>query len=150
VDYQVKLTTKGKYGLRVMLELAMNYGGGPILVDRIAKRQEISGNYIHVLVTALRNAGLVRTTRGPGGGYELRQAPEEVSVLQIIEALEGKALADECVDAADASHLASAATVRDLWCEVFEMVEDFLSRQTLADLVKKQRAVQEAQVMYYI
>jgi Rrf2 family protein len=146
----VKLTTKGKYGLRVMLELALNHGHGPILVNKIAKRQDISGNYIHVLVTALRKAGLVRTTRGPGGGYELREAPQGVSVLQIIEALEGKQPWGGCVDDAETSEGASALAVRDLWCEVVQMVEDFLSSQTLADLAKKQRAIEEAQLMYYI
>ncbi len=146
----MKLTTRGEYGLRVMLELARNRGSGPILVDHIAKRQDISGNYIHVLVTALRKAGLVRTTRGPGGGYALNVTPQGVSILQIIEALEGRRPWGECTDDAEASRQASASVVRDLWCEVVRMVEDHLSSQTLADLVKRQQAAEAAEPMYYI
>lgn len=145
----MKLTTKGKYGLRVMLDLALNHGNGPILADNIAARQDISGNYIHVLVTFLRKAGLVRTVRGPNGGYELRQDPRDISVLQIIEALEGHPWG-ECPDETDGAHIPPAASVREIWCETVRMVETFLSRRTLADLVKKELAIQEAQLMYHI
>ena len=80
----MKLTTKGRYGLRVMLELALNEGQGPVLVDKIARNQDISGHYIHVLVTALRKARLVSAVRGPNGGYELIKDPRHISIMEII------------------------------------------------------------------
>jgi Rrf2 family cysteine metabolism transcriptional repressor len=146
----MKLTTKGRYGLRVMLELAMNQGGGPMLVETIAKKQDISPNYIHVLVTALRNAGMVRTIRGPNGGYELGQHPQNITILKIIEALEGKQTWVECVDDACACPKAPSCAARDLWREVIGSVEGLLSSRTLADLAEQQRAKQEAHLMYYI
>jgi Rrf2 family protein len=150
VEYEVKLTTKGRYGFRVMLELALNHGNGPISVETIAARQDVSGNYIHVLVTALRRAGFVRTVRGPNGGYELKTDPCRISLLQIIEALEGSKPWGDCIDEPEVVPNGSISVIRDLWCEVVQMVEGFLSSQTLADLAEKQRAAQEARLMYYI
>ncbi len=146
----MKLTTKGRYGLRVMLELALHHGGGPIAVETIVKKQNISGNYIHVLVTALRKAGLVRTTRGPNGGYELRQDPNQVTVFQVIQALEGEPSWGDCMEDDDNDSQASACVTRDFWCEVSQLVQGFLSSRTLADLAGEQRARQEAYLMYFI
>jgi Rrf2 family cysteine metabolism transcriptional repressor len=146
----MKLTTKGRYGLRLMLELALNHGKGPILVDSIAKNQGISGKYIHVLVTALRNAGMVRATRGPNGGYELGRNPEKINILEIIDTLEGKNNWVECVDNDCACPRSKTCAARDLWTEVVEAVEGILSKRTLADLADKQRAKQEPTLMFYI
>ncbi len=146
----MKLTTKGRYGLRLMLELALNHGRGPILVDHIAKNQEISGKYIHVLVTALRNAGMVRATRGPNGGYELGRNPETISILEIVEALEGKNTLLECVGDSCSCPRAKTCAARDLWVEVVETMDGILSKRTLADLAEKQRAKSEPSLMYYI
>jgi Rrf2 family protein len=89
-DPLMKVSTRGRYGLRVMIELAAQYGNGPVLVDGIAKNQEISGKYIHVIVSGLRSAGLVRSVRGPNGGYELTRSPSRITALDVISALEGK------------------------------------------------------------
>jgi Rrf2 family protein len=146
----MKLTTKGRYGLRVMLELALNHGKGPILVDNIAKNQGISGKYIHVLVTALRNGGMVRATRGPNGGYELGRNPENINILEIVEALEGKNAWVECVDNACACPRSKTCAARDLWSEVVDTVDGILSKRTLADLADSQRAKEEPTLMFYI
>ena len=146
----MKLTTKGRYGLRVMLELAMNRESRPMAVDVISKNQDISPNYIHVLVTALRNAGMVRTVRGPNGGYALGQDPKNITILKIIEVLEGKQSWVECLDDACACPRAPSCAARELWREVIDSVEGLLSSRTLADLAEQQRAKQEAHLMYYI
>lgn len=146
----MRLTTKGRYGLRVMMELAMNEGRGPVLVDTIAKNQDMSGKYIHVLVTALRNAGMVRATRGPNGGYELAMNPNELNVLKIVETLEGKTPWVECLDDACICPRSGSCAPRDLWQEVVNAVDKVLSGCTLADLADKQRAKQLDPLMFYI
>lgn len=146
----IKLTTKGRYGLRVMMELAMNVGQGPILVDTISKNQAISGKYIHVLVTALRKAGMVRATRGPNGGYELAKSPHDINVLQIVETLEGKASLVECLDESCACPCSDACAARDLWQQVVDAVDTILSGCTLARLAEQQRAKSPDPLMFYI
>jgi Rrf2 family protein len=100
------MSTKGRYGLRVMVELASRFGHGPVLVEDIAKNQEISGKYIHVLVAGLKSAGLVCAVRGPNGGYKLTRSPANITALDV-SALEGKSAPVQCV--ADASYCARAA-----------------------------------------
>ncbi len=146
----MKLTTKGRYGLRLMIELALNYGKGPILVDVIANNQGISAKYIHVLATSLRNSGMVHATRGPNGGYELGRHPKEINVLQIVETLEGKNAWVECVDDQCACPRANSCAARDLWAEVVSAVDGVLSNRTLADLADAQRNKMEEMTMFYI
>jgi len=100
-DGAMKMSTRGRYGLRVMMELALHHGKGPVPVETIANNQEISGKYIHNLMSSLHSAGLARTVRGPKGGYELARPPSEITALDAVEALEGKNVLMECV--ADAS-----------------------------------------------
>lgn len=133
-----------------MLDLAMNEGQGPILVDTISKRQSISGKYIHVLVTALRKAGMVRATRGPNGGYELAKSPHDINVLQIVETLEGKEALVECLDDRCACPRSDACAPRDLWQQVVEAVDTILSGCTLATLAEQQRAKESDPLMFYI
>jgi len=136
----MKMSTKGRYGLRVMAELASRYGRGPTPVDVISRTQGISGKYIHLLVMVLRSAGLVRSVRGPGGGYELARKPSAITALDVISALEGSSAPAECVD--DASHCprASRCATRDVWRDVSSAVDGVLASLTLEKLAEKQRA----------
>jgi len=93
----MKMSTKGRYGLRVMMELAANHGRGPLPVDAIAANQGISRKYIHFLMTGLKNAGLIRPVRGPNGGFELTRDPASISALDVISVLEGWKAPVECV-----------------------------------------------------
>ena len=97
----MKMSTKGRYGLRVMMELANNHGKGPTTIDLIAKHQGISGKYIHFLMTGLKSAGLVRTIRGPNGGFELAKDPSTISALDVVSVLEGWKAPVECVENAE-------------------------------------------------
>ncbi len=132
------MSTKGRYGLRVMIELAARYGHGPVLVETIATNQGISGKYIHVLVSGLRAAGLIRTVRGPSGGYELAKKPSAVSALDVITALEGRSAPVNCVLEASCCSRASQCAARDLWCEIASAVDGALSGFTLDRLAARQ------------
>ena len=136
----MRMSTRGRYGLRVMMELASHFGRGPMPVDAIAQNQEISGNYIHVLIPGLKSAGLVRAVRGPSGGYELTRDPSSVTALDVISALEGKTAPVECVADSSSCPRASRCAARDMWCEVASAVDGVLSDLTLAQLAMKQRA----------
>lgn len=135
----MKMSTKGRYGLRVMLELALNYRQGPVLVDAIALNQGISGKYIHVLVGGLKSAGLIKAVRGPNGGYELARDPATMTILEIIQAMEGDLAPLDCVrDASSCSRVDSCAS-REIWCEVADAISKVLANHTLAELSHRQQ-----------
>jgi Rrf2 family cysteine metabolism transcriptional repressor len=148
----MKMSTKGRYGLRVMTELAQRFGAGPVLVDSIAENQSISTNYIHVLVAALKSAGLVRSVRGPNGGYELTRDPSTVSALEVVRALEGPCTPVDCLADPKVCPRASICVTRDVWTEVGAAVEGVLGSFTLAALVERQRekCSAVAAAMYFI
>jgi Rrf2 family protein len=146
----MKMSTKGRYGLRVMMELALNCGQGPMAVDTIAKNQGISGKYIHVLVMGLRSAGLVRTVRGPKGGYELAKRASSITALDVIAALEGSSAPVECVVDYSSCSRAGRCATRDLWCDVASAVDQVLSGLTIEQLSARQRAKCEEPPNYSI
>ncbi|HOX42471.1 MAG TPA: Rrf2 family transcriptional regulator [Myxococcota bacterium] len=135
----MKISTKGRYGLRVMLELASHSGQGALRVEQIARRQGISAKYIHVLVSSLRSAGLVNTVRGPNGGCTLARSPSAITALDVVAALEGASAPVECVlDAAGCKRSAECAT-REVWCEVAAAMDRVLAGLTLEQLARRQR-----------
>lgn len=91
----MKATAKLRYGLQLMIELALNHGRGPVLVPAIAERQGLPGKYLHVLLGSLKAAGLVRAQRGPAGGCELTRHPAAITAEEILEALEGRPVAED-------------------------------------------------------
>lgn len=146
----MRMSTKGRYGLRVMMELASNHGRGPLPVDIIATKQGISRKYIHFLMTGLKNAGLIRPVRGPNGGFELTRDPASISALDVITVLEGWNAPVECVvDAKSCSRSGRCAT-REVWCNVTTAVNQVLSGCSLAELSSKQRALGDGSADYCI
>ncbi|MBP1627469.1 MAG: Rrf2 family protein [Holophagaceae bacterium] len=137
----MKMSTKGRYGLRVMLELALNYRQGPTLVDAIALNQDLSGKYIHVLVGGLKSAGLIKAVRGPNGGYELTRDPATITALEIIQAMEGDLAPLECVRNSSCCTRIDACASRELWCEVASAMAKVLQGYTLADLARRQQSL---------
>jgi len=135
----MKVSTKGRYGLRIMLELALRHGQGPVLVEVIERAQGISGKYIHQLMPALRRAGLVRTVRGPHGGYELAKKPDEITTLEIITVLEGPPVPVDCVLQPATCGRTGACVTHDLWREVSVAIEGVLSQATLETLCRRER-----------
>ncbi|NLN61612.1 MAG: Rrf2 family transcriptional regulator [Myxococcales bacterium] len=147
----MKLTTKGRYGLRLMLELARHYGQGPVLVDRIAQNQALSPHYVHVLVTPLKTAGLVRSLRGPNGGYELAKPPAEITAFDIIQALEGDISLVQCTDDHALCQRAGHCVSQSLWAKIDAAVEEILQTRTLDTLLHEQlQHEQEHPLMFHI
>lgn len=132
----MRLTTKGRYAVTAMLDLAIHAEQGPIALADIAGRQEISLSYLEQLFVRLRRGGLVTSARGPGGGYRLGRATDAISVAQVINAV------DETVDATRCGGRKNCQSehrclTHDLWEDLSRQIELFLERISLADLVTR-------------
>jgi len=136
----MKLSTKGRYGVRLMIDLAAHYGEGPILLREIAKREEISEKYLSNLVNPLKAAGLVEATRGVHGGYVVGREPSEITMQEIVEALEGSLCLVDCVEKPAACNRAAFCIASDLWREAADGIAQVLGKYTLADMVERQKA----------
>ncbi|MCC7106731.1 MAG: RrF2 family transcriptional regulator [Chloroflexi bacterium] len=145
----MRLSMRSDYGARAVIDLARHYGQGPIQSAEIAARQVIPETYLEQLLTALRKAGLIRSTRGPNGGHELARAPAEVRLSEVIVALEGPLLPLDCLEDADACPVAPTCGMRDVWGEVMAATNRILADTTIENLVERQKA-RESRVMYYI
>ena len=146
----MRVSTKGRYGLRIMVELAMRQGTGPVLVTTIAQSQSLPAKYIHVLVGGLKAAGLVTAVRGPNGGLELARDPGRITPLDIVEALEGRLSAVDCTQEPGVCARAGDCVARDVWCELAAAMAEALGRHTLAELAERERTRQEAGDAYVI
>jgi Rrf2 family protein len=135
----VKLSTKGRYGARAMLELACNYGRGPVLLREISERQDISARYLERMMTALVCAGLVRSSRGQKGGFTLAKPPKEISLDQIIQGLEGSIAPVACVDDPKLCKRVDTCITHDIWKKMKKAMLDVLKSITLEDMVEMQR-----------
>jgi Rrf2 family iron-sulfur cluster assembly transcriptional regulator len=132
----MRLTTKGRYAVTAMLDLAIHSSGSPITLADISQRQGISLSYLEQLFSRLRKQGLVDSTRGPGGGYRLGKAVGEIAVADVITAV------DESVDATRCGGLQNCqgeqrCLTHELWCELSDQIYDFLSGISLGDLVQR-------------
>jgi len=130
----LKISTKGRYGLRAMIELAQAPAGMPVLMADIAHAQGLSRKYLHALLVSLRNAGLVHSVRGAGGGYVLAREPETIRALEVLEALEGELAVNPCLERGSPCSRSRRCAARRLWVEVNRAVVETLDRFTLADL----------------
>ncbi len=146
----MRLSTKGRYGARLMLELALNYGNGRVLLKDIARRQEISEGYLEHLLPPLKAAGLVNSARGPHGGYMLAKAPSEITLREVVQVLEGSLSPAECVDTPSVCQRVHSCVTRDIWKELGEKISHTLESVTLRDMVEMQRGKAEASPMYNI
>ena len=130
------ISTKGRYALRVMIDLAKNENGQPMPLKDIAERQGISKKYLEIIVKDLVDDKLVKGASGKGGGYVLLRKPEEYSVGEIVELMEGTLAPVACLqkDAEECPRYASCATL-PLWQELDQLVHDFLYQKKLTDLL---------------
>ena len=133
----MKLSTRTRYGMRAVLELAENYGKGPLQLKIIAQRQEISVKYLEQLMTVLRSAGFVRSTRGSKGGYLLAKAPEQIKLSDIFHCLEGSVVTVECVENESYCTRTNDCVARQIWAEVQKAVMGVLQSITLQNLVDR-------------
>ncbi len=135
----MKLSTRTRYGMRAVLELAENYGKGPLQLKIIAQRQEISVKYLEQLMTVLKSAGLVRSIRGSKGGYALVKAPEQIKLGDIFHCLEGPVVTVECVEDESYCVRTNDCVARQIWAEVQKAIMDVLQSITLQNLVDRAR-----------
>jgi Rrf2 family cysteine metabolism transcriptional repressor len=131
----MKISTKGRYGLRAMFELARGFGDGPLLMSTIAERQGLSRKHLHSLLTSLKSAGLVRSVRGPGGGFLLSKVPNQIRLSEVLRALEGPLSLVHCVADRRACDRVNRCAARKVWQNLTEALEEVLDGVTLQDLV---------------
>ncbi|MBA7653485.1 HTH-type transcriptional regulator CymR [subsurface metagenome] len=145
----MRLSTKGRYGTRAMLDLALNSSEGPVLLRDIAKRQEVSEKYLEHSISALRKAGLVRSIRGARGGYVLAKLPSEIRLSEIMEVLEGSMAPVECVDDPQVCQRAQLCVTRDIWAKMKEAIDNILESITLQDMVEQQNRKKNSKAIVY-
>src|SRR5438552_15375154 len=135
----MKLTMKGDYGLRAMLDMAAYYGQGPIESADIARRQYIPEQYLDQILMALRKEGLVKSMRGPKGGHMLANPPAHITMPQVMQALEGYVPPMECPPNPDLCKLSPGCPLRGVWQRTDERTEQRLSSTTIEDLAPRQQ-----------
>jgi Rrf2 family protein len=134
----MRVSTKGDYGIRALVELAHRYGDGPVQSAEIARRQCIPEPYLDQLLTTLRRAGFIRSLRGPQGGHALVRPAEEIRLSEVIEALEGSLSPIACLDDGVCTKPGVCAQ-RDVWEDVRRATHEILSNVTIADLAERER-----------
>ena len=135
----MRLTTKGRYAVTAMLDIGLHRQQGPVSVVDIADRQDLSASYLEQLFSRLKRSGLLKSVRGPGGGYQLALSPEDISVSRIIAAVGEGVDATRCHGASDCQDGVMCLT-HDLWTELSQEIDDFLGAITLASLIGKNKA----------
>ncbi len=133
----MRLTTKGRYAVTAMLDLALHNEQGPVSLSEISSRQSISLSYLEQLFAHLKRAGLVASTRGPGGGYRLNRAADAIDIANVIDAVD-ESVDNRCGDTKKVSCAhETKCLAHDLWCGLSKQIHDFLAGVSLADLMQR-------------
>jgi cysteine synthase len=133
----MKVSTKGRYGLRAMIELATRYTTGPIFIGTISVNQGVSLKYLHAILTELKKAGLVRSLRGRTGGYVLARSPARITLQDIFHALEGPLSLVDCLQEKGACPREGICTTRDVWSDLSRSIDEILGQTTLQELAER-------------
>ena len=133
----MRLTTKGRYAVTAMLDLALNAKENPITLADISQRQGISLSYLEQLFSRLRKQGLVASARGPGGGYRLSRDADEINVAQVITAVDEKVTVTRCEGRGDCRN-GEACLTHELWCSLSDQIHEFLNGISLGQLVERE------------
>ncbi|NQT72168.1 MAG: Rrf2 family transcriptional regulator [Chloroflexi bacterium] len=134
----MRLSTRSRYAVRALIDLAMHLGEGPVLVREIADREDISVRYLEQLLLPLKAAGLVRATRGANGGFTLAKDPAEVNLREIIKIMEGSTAFTECVDSAEVCSRSDTCILRSSWIEVTDAANKVMEKTSLQVIVDRQ------------
>jgi len=137
----LNLSTKVRYATRAMIELAMNYKVEPIQLNDIANKQGVSVKYLEQIMAPLRVRGYVRTQKGSRGGYHLNIDPEQLTLYQIIESIEGSLAPVDCVDDESTCDRSSICVTRPVWVSVRDAIKNELEAHTLAQLAAEQEKI---------
>lgn len=135
----MKLSTRSRYGMRAMHELARNYENGPLSISTISKNLDISSKYLHALLTILKSGGLVRSVWGSQGGFVLSCEPSEINLYDVVKTLEGPLSLVECVRDSSICKNSRNCAERAVWTDVTVAIENVLSDVTLDDLLNKKK-----------
>ena len=135
----MQLSTRTRYGVRAILELAENYGKEPLQLKAISEHQEISVKYLEQLMAVLKSTGIVRSVRGRSGGYVLAKSPNEIKVSDCFNCLEGPVITTECVDNSSFCTRTADCVARQLWTDVQNTVMNLLRSITLQSLIDRTR-----------
>lgn len=149
----MQISTRGRYGLRAMVDLALHTTEGPLPLRLIAERQEISESYLEQVFNGLRKAGLVKALRGAQGGYELNRSAQEITIGEILRSLEGPLIPVHCVGELSNGPVCERENfciTRPFWEELKNVVNDFLDHKTLQELTDQARAAMPEEPMYFI
>jgi Rrf2 family protein len=145
----MKLSTRARYGVRLMLSLAQNYGKGQVFLKDIAKREEISEKYLSLIIIPLRGAGLINSFRGANGGYTLAKEPSKISVKEIVDVLEGDCLVN-CIKDSSACTRISTCAARDIWILLGGKISETLESITLEKMTNMSREKAENTLSHQI
>lgn len=137
----MKLSTRSRYGTRMLVDMAQHYNEGPIQVGDIAKRQAISVKYLEQIIIPLKRAGYLKSIRGPKGGHVLARRPEEITVGEIVAVLERGTALVECAEKPEVCSRSDGCLTRPLWAEAGNALFSRLGAVSLADLVRKGQRV---------
>ncbi|MEL7647101.1 MAG: Rrf2 family transcriptional regulator [Sedimentibacter sp.] len=134
------LSTKGRYGLKAVFELALNYGLGPVSLKKISDKYDISESYLEQLFAKLRKDGYIETVRGPQGGYMLAKKPQEITVGMILRALEGEMTTSQCISK-DVCSRESICATRVIFEKIENSINNVIDNITLADMYEEQKNI---------
>ncbi len=132
----LRLSTKGQYGVRAMFEIARGYPEQPVTIKEISERQDVSVPYLEQILNKLRRAGLIKSMKGPGGGYLLARRPDEISIASILNELEGPVAITSCLDPDEGCSRVDGCVIHLLWKSLGVRIEAFLGTITLDDLIR--------------
>lgn len=138
----LRLSTKGQYGVRAMFEIARGYSQEmPVRIKDISNMQDVSVSYLEQILNTLRKAGLIKSVRGPGGGYMLSRGPDEISISNILKELEGPVAITSCLNPEEGCNRIDICVTYLLWRALGEKIDEFLSTITLYDLLNEKQRI---------
>lgn len=136
----MKLSTRGRYGVKAMVDLAINYGEEPVSIKSISVRQNISESYLEQLFSPLRKANLIKSIRGAQGGYVLSREPKDITVADVMRVVEGPIEVSECIENNDCDNSDCCAT-RLLWEKLKKSIDEVMESITLQDIVDDNKRI---------
>ena len=140
----LRLSTKGQYGVRAMYEIAKGGAAGPVTIRRISEEQHVSVAYLEQILNRLRRSGIIKSVKGPGGGYMLARDPGTISIGEILKELEGPVAITSCLDPAEGCVRADSCVTHLLWKSLGDNIERFLDQMKLGDLLEGNQFAAEA------
>ena len=134
----MKLSTKSRYGLRAVIEIAKTFGSAPAKRKNVAAQQGISDSYLENILIVLKNNRIIETTRGVNGGYVLSRPPREITVLEIVDSLEGPIDIVDCVTSNSVCSKTDTCATRTIWKEIADAWKSILGKITLQDVIERE------------